>query len=113
MTICSSWHNSLSWRTRTARRNPAGDHASINGGFFVLLPRVIDYIDGDDTVFERSPLERLARDGQLSRRTGTRGSGTRWIRSATIGDGVVVVIKSTLPVGNGDEVDAIIRQAAP
>ena len=37
----------------------------INGGFFVMEPGVIDYIDGDETVFEREPLERLAADGQL------------------------------------------------
>jgi glucose-1-phosphate cytidylyltransferase len=37
----------------------------INGGFFVLEPRVLDYIDSDDTLFERGPLERLASDGQL------------------------------------------------
>ena len=37
----------------------------INGGFFVLEPEVLDYIDTDDTIFERSPLERLASDGQL------------------------------------------------
>lgn len=37
----------------------------INGAFFVLEPGVFDYIDGDDTVWEREPLERLARDGQL------------------------------------------------
>jgi glucose-1-phosphate cytidylyltransferase len=37
----------------------------INGGFFVLEPGVLDYIDGDDTVWERAPLERLADDGQL------------------------------------------------
>jgi len=37
----------------------------INGGFFVLEPRVRDYIDDDQSVFEREPLERLARDGQL------------------------------------------------
>ena len=37
----------------------------INGGFFVLEPEVLDYIDGDETIFERSPLERLAADGQL------------------------------------------------
>jgi glucose-1-phosphate cytidylyltransferase len=38
----------------------------INGGFFILEPEVLDYIDGDDTVFEREPLERLAREGQLA-----------------------------------------------
>ena len=37
----------------------------INGAFFVLEPGVFDYIDGDDTVWEREPLENLARDGQL------------------------------------------------
>ncbi|HHV55853.1 MAG TPA: glucose-1-phosphate cytidylyltransferase [Firmicutes bacterium] len=37
----------------------------INGGFFVLEPGVLDYIEGDDTVWEREPLERLAADGQL------------------------------------------------
>ena len=38
----------------------------INGGFFVLSPRVIDYIPGDDTIWEREPLERLAQEGQLA-----------------------------------------------
>jgi glucose-1-phosphate cytidylyltransferase len=37
----------------------------INGGFFVLEPEVLDYLQGDDTVFERTTLERLAREGQL------------------------------------------------
>jgi len=37
----------------------------INGGFFVLEPGVMDYIAGDETIFEREPLERLAQDGQL------------------------------------------------
>jgi glucose-1-phosphate cytidylyltransferase len=38
----------------------------INGGFFVLEPGVMDYIGGDETVFERETLERLAEDGQLA-----------------------------------------------
>jgi len=38
----------------------------INGGFFILEPGVFDYIDSDQTSFEREPLERLARDGQLA-----------------------------------------------
>ena len=38
----------------------------INGAFFVLEPGVFDYIDGDDTQWERAPMERLARDGQLA-----------------------------------------------
>lgn len=37
----------------------------INGAFFVLEPAVFDYIDGDDTQWEKEPLERLAADGQL------------------------------------------------
>ena len=37
----------------------------VNGGFFVLEPQVMDYIAGDETLFEREPLERLAEDGQL------------------------------------------------
>jgi glucose-1-phosphate cytidylyltransferase len=45
---------------------PQGDGSWINGGFFVLEPEVFDYIDdGDSTIFERKPLEKLARDGQL------------------------------------------------
>lgn len=37
----------------------------INGGYFILEPRVIDYIDGDSSFFERAPLEKLAREGEL------------------------------------------------
>jgi glucose-1-phosphate cytidylyltransferase len=37
----------------------------INGAFFVLEPEVFGYIDGDDTQFEREPLEHLAKDGEL------------------------------------------------
>jgi glucose-1-phosphate cytidylyltransferase len=44
---------------------PENIESWINGGFFILSPRVLDYIDGDNTVFERDPLERLASDGQL------------------------------------------------
>jgi len=45
---------------------PLGDTGWINGGFFVLSPKVIDYIDGDESVWEREPMERLAREGQLA-----------------------------------------------
>jgi glucose-1-phosphate cytidylyltransferase len=38
----------------------------INGGFFVFEPKVFDFIDGDDTILERDPLERLAAEGQLA-----------------------------------------------
>ena len=44
----------------------AGDNAFINGGFFILSPEVEKYISGDESVWEREPLENLARDGQLS-----------------------------------------------
>jgi len=47
------------------REKPQGDGNWINAGFFVLQPEVFDYIDGDATVLEREPLERLAGDGQL------------------------------------------------
>jgi glucose-1-phosphate cytidylyltransferase len=48
------------------REKPAGDDAWINGGFFVLEPQVLDLIDGDATVWEQEPMERLAREHQLS-----------------------------------------------
>ncbi|ELZ1258752.1 glucose-1-phosphate cytidylyltransferase [Vibrio fluvialis] len=45
---------------------PKGDGAWINGGFFVCEPKVFDYIqDGDKTIFEQSPLQNLALDGEL------------------------------------------------
>ena len=44
---------------------PPSGEIWINGGFFVLSPQVFDYIEGDQSVFERGPMESLARDGQL------------------------------------------------
>lgn len=44
---------------------PKGDGSWINGGFFVLQPEVLNYIDGDSTIFEREPLEKLAKNDQL------------------------------------------------
>lgn len=44
---------------------PQGDGGRINGGFFVLSPKVLDLIDGDKTSFEATPLARLAAEGQL------------------------------------------------
>jgi len=44
---------------------PQGDGAWINGGFFVLSPRVIDYIDGDQTTWEHEPMERIAAKGDF------------------------------------------------
>lgn len=52
-------------RVKTFAEKPQSGEGWINGGFFVLEPEVIDYIDGDDTIWERGPLERLAADGQL------------------------------------------------
>ena len=48
------------------REKPPGDGARINGGFFVVSPRVFEYIEGDATSWEREPVEKLAREGQLS-----------------------------------------------
>lgn len=47
------------------QEKPKGDGAWINGGFFILEPEVIEYIQSDNTIWEREPLERLAREGQL------------------------------------------------
>ena len=48
------------------QEKPDGDGAWVNGGFFVLEPQVIDYIDSDQSIWEREPMESLAREGQLS-----------------------------------------------
>lgn len=50
---------------RGFREKPVGDNQWINGGFFVLSPAVIDYIEGDNSTWEAEPLERLAQEGQL------------------------------------------------
>ncbi len=48
------------------KEKPLGEGGWINGGFFVLSPRCIDYIAGDETSWENEPLEKLARENQLS-----------------------------------------------
>jgi glucose-1-phosphate cytidylyltransferase len=48
------------------REKPLGDGGMINGGFFVLSPKVIDLIEGDHTVWEREPLEALSSSRQLA-----------------------------------------------
>ena len=53
-------------RVMAFEEKPPGDGNLINGGFFVLSPSVIDRIDGDATIFEREPLQRLAAEGELS-----------------------------------------------
>ncbi len=53
-------------RVSQFKEKPKGDGGLINGGFFVLSPSVIGLIDGDDTLWEREPLEALAAQGQLA-----------------------------------------------
>ena len=53
-------------KVHSFREKPKGDGGMINGGFFVLSPEVLDYIEGDNTMWERSPLEHLADEGQLA-----------------------------------------------
>jgi len=53
-------------RVKAFIEKPQGDGAWINGGFFVCSPDVLDTIEGDHTLWEREPLETLARSGQLS-----------------------------------------------
>ncbi len=48
------------------KEKPQGDGQWLNGGFFVASPRVLDYIESDETVFEREPMERLGAEGQLA-----------------------------------------------
>lgn len=47
------------------QEKPQGETAWLNGGFFVLEPDIVDYINDDSTAFEREPLENLAKNGQL------------------------------------------------
>jgi glucose-1-phosphate cytidylyltransferase len=53
-------------RVTAFEEKPPGDGNLINGGFFVLSPAVIDRIDGDSTIWEREPMQRLAAEGELS-----------------------------------------------
>ena len=48
------------------QEKPAGDGGWVNGGFFVLSPKVLDYIQDDSTIWEKEPLERLAREDNLA-----------------------------------------------
>jgi glucose-1-phosphate cytidylyltransferase len=52
-------------KVRGFQEKPKGDGGWINGGFFVLNPRVFDYLEGDQTSWETTPLEKLAADGEL------------------------------------------------
>ena len=61
---------------------PPGDNGLINGGFFVLDPKVIGRIDGDETIWEQGPLMGLAADGQL----GAYRHGGFWAAMDTLRD---------------------------
>jgi glucose-1-phosphate cytidylyltransferase len=52
-------------QVRSFKEKPQGDGALINGGFFVLSPRVLDYVRDDTSVWEQESLQRLASEGQL------------------------------------------------
>lgn len=52
-------------RVESFIEKPKGDGAWINGGFFVCEPKVFDFIDGDNTIFEREPLENMANSGEV------------------------------------------------
>ena len=52
-------------RIKSFQEKPKGDGGWINGGFFVLKPKVVNYIVDDNTVWERQPLQNLATDGEL------------------------------------------------
>ena len=44
---------------------PRGDGGRVNGGFFVLSPKVLDYIEGDQTIWEEAPMEKLSKEGNM------------------------------------------------
>lgn len=51
---------------RSFEEKPIGDGGWINGGFFVLSPKVLEHIEGDDTIWERGPMETLAANDNLA-----------------------------------------------
>jgi glucose-1-phosphate cytidylyltransferase len=53
-------------KVNSFREKPQGDGSLINGGFFVLSPKVMDYIIDDQTTWEREPMEKLADNGELA-----------------------------------------------
>ena len=52
-------------RVTSFKEKPRGDGGLVNGGFFVLSPKVLDYIEGDSTIWEHQPMEQLANQGQV------------------------------------------------
>ncbi len=55
-----------SYRVNSFKEKITKQDSFINGGYFVLSPKVLDYIDGDETSFEKEPLENLASNNQLN-----------------------------------------------
>ncbi|MEK7989614.1 MAG: glucose-1-phosphate cytidylyltransferase [Thiotrichaceae bacterium] len=53
-------------RVSAFEEKPRGESGWINGGFFILSPKVIDYIDNDTTTWEKAPLINLTKEGQLA-----------------------------------------------
>jgi len=53
-------------KINTFEEKPQGDGSWVNGGYFVLSPKALDYIEGDQTSWEVGPLQQLAREGQLA-----------------------------------------------
>ena len=53
-------------KVRGFEEKPKGDGARINGGFFVLSPKVIDYISGDECVWEKEPMQTLALEDNMA-----------------------------------------------
>ena len=53
-------------KVRRFQEKPKGDGARINGGYFVLSPKVIELIEGDQTLWEQQPMEKLVQQNQMS-----------------------------------------------
>ena len=71
---------------REFSEKPQTEAGWINGGFLVFEPGIFDYLDGDDSILERDPLERIASDGQLMayRHTGF------WLAMDTLRDKILL-----------------------
>lgn len=53
-------------KVKLFQEKPSGDGALVNAGYFILSPRVLSYIEDDQTIWEQEPLQNLAKDGQLA-----------------------------------------------
>ena len=70
-------------RVTTFSEKPLGEGGLINGGFFVLSPKVAGYLGDDSTIWEREPLERPFPRRRADGLRHTTASGSRWTRCAT------------------------------